>query len=84
MNRKLRLKLALLRHMIQTDDAGQASAEDILYNDCYRVVAPSAGVHEVQGLLVELEQDNRCIRVAGDVVRFSPTARARAFVAENG
>lgn len=84
MNRKLRLKLALLRHMIQTDDAGQCSAEDILFNDCHRVVAPAAGVHEIQGVLVELEQENRCIRVVGDVVRFGPTARGRAFVAAEG
>lgn len=84
MNRKLRLKLALVRHMMATDDHNMASAEDSLYADCHAVVAPAAGVHEIQSALVDLEQENRAIRIVGDVVRFTPTARGRAFVSENG
>jgi hypothetical protein len=84
MNRKLRLKLALLRHMMTMDDHNLASSEDLLFSDCHAVVAPAAGVHEVQSLLVELEKENRAIRIVGDVVRFTPTARGRAFVSENG
>ena len=82
--RRIRLKLALLRHMIVADDNGLASCEDDLFSDCHGVVAPAAGVHEVKDVLVELQKDNRCIQVAGDVVRFTPTARGRAYVTENG
>jgi hypothetical protein len=83
-NRRLRLKLTLCRHMIASDDAGLASCEDDLFNDCRGAVAPAAGVHEIEALLVELQQENRAIQIAGDVVRFAPTARGRAFVVENG
>lgn len=84
MNRRLlKLKLNLCRHMIASDDAGVASDEDALFNDCYTTVLPPAGVHEVKKLLLELQQENRAIMCSTEPVRFSPTARARAFVAEN-
>lgn len=82
--RAVRLKLALLRHMIVSDDNGLASCEDDLFADCHKVVIPAAGVHEVKAVLVDLQMDNRAIQVAGDVVRFTPTARGRAYVMENG
>lgn len=82
--RKLLLKVRLCRQLIACDDAGDPPRdEDAIFDDVYRTVTPAAGVHEVKDALLELEKENRVIRIVGDVVRFSSTARARAFVAEN-
>ncbi len=84
MNRKLHIKLALLKHMATSMEAGLLSSDTALFNDCRVAVLPAAGVAEMQALLNELEREGRAVRVVGDLVLYSASAKGHAMILEHG
>lgn len=80
MNRKQKLRRALLRLIIAADDAGYASSDDQLFRDMMESgIHPAPGIAELKDVLILMDREGNIITVPDEgCQRFSPTPKGRA------